>query len=381
MAYGSVVKPTRASYSVTRGVYLLAMVINNQLKKISLSSIRDSLAEEGLVLIGLSLIPPDEKNYRRLQEWRSLGYAAEMEFMLKDSESFKNPFKLHPKSGAIVSFLIPYSTSLRLGNVHGTGLIARYAWGRDYHNVVRRALTRLKKRLSEGGAREVVVDMCADAAPILERPVALSGGGFIGNNSMLIRPGQGSFFVIGEVFFENPIDVDYEPHLARRSSCGTCVKCISSCPTGAIVAPGMIDSRRCISYLTIEHTGVFTHEQGRMLGSWLFGCDVCQECCPFNHRAFKSNSELRALSPTAMLRGGALALDLIFGFQDDQKFKEVFSGTPLMRPGREGLIRNACAVAVNTSYKGAVKQMEVLATTDSNPVVSQSCAAALALLR
>jgi epoxyqueuosine reductase len=355
------------------------MAINNQLVPITLSSLKAALIAEGLSFVGLSLKPPDEKNFRRLQEWRSLGFAADMKFMLTESETFKDPFQLHPKSSAIISFLLPYSTTPRLLPVPGVGLIARYAWGRDYHNVIRRAANRLKRRLS-ALVGDVMLHVHSDAAPILERPLALDGGGFIGKNSMLIRPGEGSFFVIGEVFLENPLDLDVETPLARRASCGTCSRCISSCPTGAIVSPGVVDARSCISYLTIEHRGRFDLQQLKMLGNWVFGCDICQECCPFNHRALKSSPSISALSPSEMLKGGVISLDDILSFASDRAFADRFQGTPLMRPGREGLIRNACAVAVNTGYTALRARLEERARSDSNPLVVECCENALSAL-
>ena len=376
------VKPTIASYNVTRGTNLFGMTthkLKTDRPAIQLSLLLQALADEQFTLTGITDNAPLEKKYsEKLLEWRSRGYAAEMNYMKREGTTLSEPALLNPDLPSIISFLMPYSTTPRTPLHAGYGLIARYAWGRDYHNVVRRGGKRIEKRLRSLVGDRVFVKAQTDAIPLMERPLALrAGGGFIGNNSMLIRPGEGSLFLIGELFTNVEILRDIEIPRSSSGGCGSCRNCVRSCPTGAIAEDGMIDARKCISYLTIEHRGVFTPTQATDVGPWIFGCDICQEVCPFNHRALKLGEGRSSIPPKEQLKGGTASLEWLLSFSKESTFREFFNGTPFMRPGREGVLRNACAVAANTNFIGVAPRLRELAQSDESEVVRFSASQAL----
>src|SRR5690606_19552156 len=210
--------------------------------------------------------------------------------------------------------------------------IARYARGLDYHPVMQARLGRLANRLLAGGAS--LARVYADAGPVPERELAERAGlGWIGKNSMLIRPGAGSWFFIGSIFTD--LELAADPPFAT-DHCGTCTRCLDACPTSAFVEPRVLDATRCISYLTIEQKGPIPGELEEKLDGWVFGCDVCNDVCPWNQR-FATSSAVAEYRPRGHLEG---AEPDQFEEMSEEEFTRRYGSTPLARPGLAGMRRN-----------------------------------------
>jgi epoxyqueuosine reductase len=225
------------------------------------------------------------------------------------------------------------------GEARTTARVAQYAWSADYHDVLGERLERLAAIIRElcPGARTRAY---VDAGPVPERELAQRAGlGWIGKNAMLIDPEIGSFTFIGTVLTDADLPVDPAFDADR---CGTCRACLDACPTAAFAAPYTLDARRCISYLTIEHRAEFTSEQQAWVGEWLFGCDVCQDVCPWNLR-FAQPTLDTALAP--LVGPDPAELTTI----DTEDFDVRYGGTPFNRPGLTGMRRNAAAVHANAA--------------------------------
>jgi epoxyqueuosine reductase len=246
--------------------------------------------------------------------------------------------------------------------------IARYARGRDYHKFLRKRVRRLATFIRSLGSEEAKVHarpLCDDA-PILERAWASRAGlGFVGKNGMLIVPGVGSLVLLGEVV--TTLVLEPEPPMTER--CGTCTRCLDACPTGAFAAPFVLDARRCISYLTIEHRSAIPEELRGLLGSRLFGCDDCQTVCPFNAAASARAARTESPDPFAPLerwsRVGLAALVTM----DEAEWSALSEGSPLRRAGQNGLARNAAIVLGNAGDRGSLPALSRAATEHPHPTV------------
>jgi epoxyqueuosine reductase len=253
----------------------------------------------------------------------------------------------------------------------GRGRMSRYAWGTDYHNVILGELRRLAQWIDSQIEKRLTYRAYVDTGPLLERELARQSGlGWIGKNTNLIHPKKGSYFFLGELL----LDLELEPDAPFADDrCGSCTACLEACPTGALVAPRTLDARRCISYLTIEHRGAMPEEMRPRIGDWVFGCDVCQEVCPWNRR-FARPAREPAFSPVHA------TLDLVEMLAlDETKFRSRFRETPLWRTRRAGLLRNAAVVLGNLGDPTAVPALE-RALSDPEPLVAEHAAWALSRL-
>lgn len=341
----------------------------SDLFSLSWSTLTRSAEEVGLSIIGVTSTDPlGERDRRALTVWQEEGHAGELGYMSRSPDLLADARNLLPEGRSLVSAIARYESRDPGAPPHGYGRVARYAWGRDYHRVLKRLLTTFATTSVAGTS--VRWRVFADAIPLLERPYAERARlGFIGKHTLLIRPGVGSYFVIGGVIFSASItDV---PVSEVRGSCGSCFSCGTSCPTGAIMSPYQVSAPRCISYLTIEKRGAFTIEERTALGSWLFGCDVCQEVCPHNHRAHKRPQEPLAGLQESGRTGPFLSLAEIVTITSDDQFLARFAGTPLMRARREGLIRNALCVAVNQKFDAIAPQILDILQNDPSPILRQ----------
>lgn len=252
--------------------------------------------------------------------------------------------------------------------------VTRYAWGRDYHKTLKQKLKQLDTRIREQHPT-MQSRIFTDSGPLHER-LAADGAGiaFTGKHTLSINKKLGSWFFLGLII----TDLDIEPSGILRNplqdtvhpqgSCPSgCTRCLDICPTGALTAAMYIDARRCISYLTIEHKGSVPEELRPLMGDWIFGCDLCQEACPFNLRA-----EQTGVQDFLVHRAGSrLGLTDILSLADDSAFTARFAGSPLMRAGRESLLRNACIAAANRGDRSLLTVLQDLACHDVSEVVRE----------
>ncbi len=296
----------------------------------------------------------------RFHEWLSAGYAGEMHYLPDRAEAYEHPRHVLDGVRSILMLAMVYRTTEPAAAKEGEGRVSRYAWGVDYHDLIRDRLddlTEYLKRESPGARVRGVVD----TAPLLEREFAqLAGLGWIGKNTLLLNKQLGSWFFLAALLTDVELEYD-EPHAADH--CGTCTACLDACPTGAFVQPYVLDARRCISYLTIELRGPIPAELRDGTGDWHFGCDICQDVCPWNHRAPQSNEA--GFSPTANMNPVDLAA--LFSL-DDEAFRERFRHTPLWRAKRRGLLRNAAIVLGNRPHAASIPAL-ISGLNDREPLV------------
>ena len=326
----------------------------------------------GFDLIGVTGAEPLEAGGERLREWQEAGMAADMGYMHRPVELLSDPRKLQKSAKSVVSLGVSYYPGDHPENTRGGGRVARYAWGRDYHEVIKRRLFRLRKELEEELGVRIKARGFTDAVPLLERSAAQHAGlGFFGRNSCLINDETGSYFFIADLI----VDLELEPDAPGTGTCGRCTRCMDRCPTGAITAPGVVDARLCISYLTIENRGEIPRDLRQALGDWAFGCDVCQEVCPYNKRK-ATRSRWPELSEGAGA-GQYLEIEEVLGIRTEEEFERRFAGTPLTRPGRAGLLRNCCVAAGNLGLKRVVPALIECLQEDASPLVRGHAAWAL----
>jgi epoxyqueuosine reductase len=252
------------------------------------------------------------------------------------------------------------------------GRIAAYAWGADYHDLMIPRLEALADWLRVESRQSISHRIYVDTGAILERSHAQQAGlGFIGKNTMLINPRRGSNFFIGEILTD--LEFDTYGHAGRQTMCGSCTRCLNACPTNAFPQPHVLDARRCISYLTVEHKGWIDRELRPLMGNWIYGCDVCQNVCPFQR--FAAPTQEAAFLPLNLDRAAPLLLDVLA--LDDAGFKARFHGTPIERIKRERLVRNACIASGNWGHVDVINPLSHL-LDDTSPLVRGHAVWALA---
>src|ERR671910_839565 len=326
----------------------------------------------GFDLVGVTRAEPLTQGGERLKEWQEAGMAADMGYMHRPVELLSNPRKLQNSAKSVVSLGVSYYPGDHPENAEGGGRVARYAWGRDYHEVIKERLFRLREELEEELGVKFKARGFTDAVPLLERSAAQHAGlGFFGRNSCLINDRVGSYFFIADLV----VDLELEPDPPGAGTCGRCTRCMDRCPTGAIKAPGVVDARLCISYLTIENRGEIPRHLRQLVGDWAFGCDVCQEVCPYN-KAKATRSRWPEFSEEAGA-GPYLSIEEVLEIRTDEEFERRLAGTPLTRPGRAGLLRNCCVAAGNLGLEGAVPALVRCLREDVSSLVRSHAAWAL----
>jgi epoxyqueuosine reductase len=307
-----------------------------------------------------------------LDQWLESGYAGQMDYLASRREAYQHPSNLLAGSRSILMLGMHYQTVNPETPQPGQGRISRYAWGeQDYHDLIRQRLHQLAdwfRELLPGAKTRGVVD----TAPLLEREFAqLAGLGWVGKNTLLLNPKAGSYFFLAALLTDQTLAYDTTQ---TGDHCGTCSACLDACPTGAFVQPYVLDATRCISYLTIEHHDAIAAELRPQMDQWLFGCDVCQEVCPWNR--FAPQSSQTSFAP----RTDANPADLISLFElDDPTFRQRYRQTPLWRAHRRGLLRNAAILLGNQQYELAQPAL-ALGLADQEPVVRGASAWALGQL-
>lgn len=340
-----------------------------------LTELSRAFASEGLEFLGVASVDASAETERdRYRTFLSEGKHGSMAFLERHEPGKYDPgFSLEGCRSVIVAGLSYFQA--RQEPRPGSGLVARYAWGRDYHKVF---LAKLK-RVAEGLAQDYPEERWrtfTDTAPLDERYWAQrAGASFTARNTLAINRRLGSWFLIGEILTTRDIEATGPaPH--RHGSCPSgCRRCHDVCPTGALDKEGRIDARLCISYLTIEHKGPIDDALKPGIGSWLFGCDLCQEVCPFNLTA----PQTREPEFLAWKAGPDLPLDEILALESEA-FTARFGGSPVHRAGRNGLVRNACLVAANTGAAQLLPQLEAL-TGNADAGVSDAARWAVSRLR
>lgn len=299
-----------------------------------------------------------------------------MSYMTRRPELNARPHALVPYSQSLITLAIDYYDDTPSGDHENRfGRVARYAWGRDYHDVVGPRLRTLVEMIEKFAGREIRSRCFVDAVPLLERAVAARAGvGFFGKNTNLLQPRKGSWFFLSEILLDLELPVEDRE---VKVSCGSCRRCIDACPTDAFPRPYVLDSGKCISYLTIENKGAIPVDLREPMGDWIFGCDVCQEVCPFNRFSTDTQwSELRAEAGV----GPRLDLVEVLSISTDAEFRERFRGTALLRPKRRGLLRNAAVVAANVKATTTVPMLIERIKTDVEPLIRGHCLWALGKL-
>ena len=278
--------------------------------------------------------------YPFFQQWLRNNFAGEMHYLASRQDAYRHPEQVMDGVKTLVMLTLPYSNRSTSSLPSGHGQTARYASGSvDYHDSIHDRLKKLGKWLEQKES-QVIWRGVVDTAPLLEREFAeLAGLGWIGKNTLLLNRQLGSYFFLASLLTNLPLPCD-EPN--QTDHCGTCRACLDACPTQAFPEPHVLDARRCISYLTIEHRGMPARDLRSGIGSWLFGCDVCQQVCPWNS---KSPS---VIDPEFLYREEIGAMNLPELLQiDEDRFRKLFRHTPFWRSKRRGLIRNAAIVAGN----------------------------------
>ena len=271
-----------------------------------------------------------------LDRWLAAGHAGTMTYLQRQARKRKEPALIMPQARVAVVTLTNYSHGPP-DPAPGQGRVAQYAWSADYHDVLGARLEQLAAAIREV-VPEATTRCYVDAGPVPERELAQRAGlGWIGKNMMLIHPEIGSFTFIGVVL----TDADLAPDLPFDvDRCGTCRRCLDACPTEAFPEPHVLDATRCISNLTIEHRGDFNDQQRADVGDWVFGCDVCQDVCPWNVSFAQATAD-----PELAPRAGVRAPDLPALLEmDEDAFARQYGDTPFARPGLRGMRRNAAAV-------------------------------------
>jgi len=324
----------------------------------------------GFDLIGLIPAKPSADS-KYLEEWLKRGYAGGMNWIRRVKKKRLNPLEIFPEAKSIVLIGINYylqDLPDEIKNDPARGIIARYAWVEDYHKLVLKKLREFTQELSGILKQKVNYKAYVDTGPTLERELARQAGlGFIGNNTNLINHQLGSYLFLGEIF----LDVDLRSYIPKIiGSCGTCQKCMNACPTGALVDKKILDARKCISYLTIELKGEIPKELRPLIKNRIFGCDICQEVCPWNSKA-KPTSFFKAVGENGhfRLREKEIAPPLLeLAGLSEAEFKERFKENSVLRAKYSGLMRNVAVALGNWGSKQALIGIEHL-LNNSNPLV------------
>jgi epoxyqueuosine reductase len=316
------------------------------------------------VAIGPATSPPHGAAFER---WLDAGYAGTMDYLARGRQPRLDPRRLLPDARSVVAVALNYAPPREDESWRP---VASYARGRDYHDIMRPRLQRLGEGLRELAGTDVRWRACVDTSAVLERDLAAAAGlGWIGKNTNLLHPDLGSFFFIGILFTTAVLEADGP--LPDR--CGTCTACLDACPTRAFVAPYVLDARRCISYLTIEHRGRIDEALRAGLGEWVFGCDVCQTVCPWNRKAPATTETALAPDAPLDLLEELLALD-------EPAFRARFRASAVSRAKRQGLQRNVAIALGNRGDPGALPAL-TRARDDADPVVREAAGWAIERIR
>ncbi|MXO86063.1 tRNA epoxyqueuosine(34) reductase QueG [Altererythrobacter aurantiacus] len=339
---------------------------------------QDEAAQLGFSAIGFASAETDEQRSANLFKWLDEGHHASMEWMEARADQRDAPRHLWPDARSVVALGMSYTPAedpLALENAPEKARISVYSQGADYHDVVKKALKSLARSMMSKVASmapsdqftsfaDVECKVFVDTAPVMEKPLGEAAGiGWQGKHTNLVSTAHGSWLFLGAIYTNIP----FEPSRPHADRCGSCRRCQDACPTDAFPQSYRLDARRCISYLTIEHKGPIPHEFRKAIGNRIYGCDDCLAVCPWNKFA-DTAARHRKFLPRAELAAPAIGdfLDL-----DDAAFRQLFSGSPIKRIGRDRFVRNCLVAAGNSGEPALLDKIERL-TRDANPVVAEA---------
>ncbi|MCL4543185.1 MAG: tRNA epoxyqueuosine(34) reductase QueG [Chloroflexi bacterium] len=320
----------------------------------------------GFDLVRFASVEPFVGLEQMLSERIAAGYFSGLDWFNQERAHLASDVRrIVPQARTLIALGLAYpSQDSYIPSEPGTprGRVARYAWGRDYHPVVRgmtrRFIAELRHRYGHREARRGWVD----TARVVDRAIATRAGlGWIGKNTCLLTHSLGSWLLLAEV----ATDLEIDPDPPLRTTCGRCARCLPACPTHAFPAPGVLDARRCISFLTIESRAVIPRELRRSAGDWIFGCDVCQEVCPVNRGV--ASAHLPDFAATQGIGPSPELLPLLF--LSEEEFRARYRGTPVMRTGRTGLLRNVCVALGNVGDPAAIDPLQRVVREERQPLV------------
>ena len=299
----------------------------------------------GFDLVGITSLGP-ATTAAAFDDWIARGFAGEMSYLPRNADKRRD--SRLPFDGATTAIVV----AMNYGGTEPSGPVARYARGDDYHDVMLDRLTQLQRWIETRVGRRVVGKPYVDTGPLLERDLARRAGlGWFGKNTMLISPRVGSFYFLGSLLVDLELESDAP---FETDHCGTCRRCLDACPTGALGEPHVLDATKCIAYLTIELKGEIPLELRPQIGELVYGCDICQEVCPWNEK-FAQPLREEAFRPRAAIAGKdarTLARELLA--MSNEEFRIAFKGSPMKRAKLRGLQRNAAVVLDNLASAGDV---------------------------
>lgn len=341
--------------------------------------LREKARELGFVSIGFASAEHDPVRAERLREWLDAGHHGTMEWMKDRAEVRQGPQDMWSEAQSVIALGMSYAPDgdpLALEGDAEKARISVYAQGRDYHDVVKKALKTLARWMVEEGRKiglEIELKVFVDTAPVMEKPLGEAAGiGWQGKHTNLVSREHGSWLFLGAIYTTAPFVADEE----EADHCGSCTDCQTACPTDAFPEPYRLDARKCISYLTIEHDGLIPEEFRKPMGNRIYGCDDCLAVCPWNKFAQTAERHLKFAARDDLVEpqlAGLLALD-------DAEFRAKFSGSPIKRIGRNRFVRNCLIAAGNSGNAALTPQVEAL-MTDADEVVAESARWALSQLR
>jgi epoxyqueuosine reductase len=351
------------------------------------SWLQDATQRLGFDLCGIAPVDVDPKDLDQYLRWLEQGFHGEMGYMKRFER--QDPRALMPSVRSMICVAMNYNTDHPLStecNDPARGWIARYAWGDDYHEVMRKRLETLVEDLRREVGEGLEAKVYVDTGPLLEKTYAKAAGlGWIAKNTCLINEEIGSWFLLGEVLTN--LELESEPGLLPADRCGSCTRCIDACPTAAITEPYVLDATSCISYYTIELKGAIPEPMRSPMGCQVFGCDICQDVCPWNREAPRTS--LSSFQPRSLDVSKTAAdfqpttfnppLETLADLSEEQ-FQQTFHGSPLTRPKYRGFLRNVC-VAMGNSGDGKFRPILERLAMHSKPLVREHADWALNQLR
>ncbi len=339
--------------------------------------IKQKAVELGFNMVGITRAEPSP-TLDAYFAWIDAGMHGSMNYMARpDRQARRRDLNvIVPGARSLLIVGMDYASSLQaqfadeLANP-ARGRIASYAWSVDYHDIMTPRLEALGAWLRDETGIDSAGRAYVDTGAILERSHAQEAGfGFVGKNTMLIHPRRGSYFFLGEIVTD--LEFDAYDSAGRDSMCGSCTRCLTACPTDAFPRPYVLDARRCISYLTIENKGSIPREMRPLMGNWVYGCDVCQDVCPWQR--FAPNPTEPEFTSADLERAAPLLHDLLN--MDDVAFKTTFADSPILRIKRPRMVRNACIASGNSGDTGLIPTLERL-LADESPLVRRHAAWAI----